>query len=157
VEAVEPPRLRVQTLLFGLAWTSCGWLAMGLSLWALIQGIIPEETPFTWEAWGRSTAFVALAYVAGFLTLPTPGGLGTREFILRRLLTPELALAPLISAELAGPLAAVVVLWLRLLYIITEVLVAGAVSLLALALVPRAATASSAHEAPGQVDHGHPA
>jgi hypothetical protein len=51
----------------------------------------------------------------------------------------------------------VVVLWLRLLYIITEVLVAGAVSLLALALAPRAATTPSAHEAPGQVDHGHPA
>jgi glycosyltransferase 2 family protein len=155
-EAADLPRLQARTLLFGLAWTACGWGAMGASLWALIQGVVPDPMPWTWEAWGRCTAFVSLAYVAGFLTLPAPGGLGAREFILRRLLTPELALAPLVSPELALPLAAVVVLWLRLLYIITEVIVAGAVCLLALALVPRPGSVA-ADEGRGKSEHGHPA
>jgi hypothetical protein len=155
-DVADVPRLHARTLLFGLAWTACGWCAMGMSLWALIQAVIPQPTPWSWEVWGRCTAFVSLAYVAGFLVLFTPGGLGTRELILQELLIAELALAPLVSAAYADKLAGWVVLWLRLLYIITEVVLAGAASLLALALAPRPVSlpAGGARETG---DLGHPA
>jgi glycosyltransferase 2 family protein len=153
-DIADLPRLRARTLLFGLAWTACGWCAMGMSLWALIQAVIPEPTPWTWDAWGRCTAFVALGYVAGFLILFTPGGLGARELILKPLVVSELALAPLVSAEYADKLAWWVVFWLRLLYIMTEVILAGAAYLLALALAPRPVSLASSAE-PGTGDLGH--
>jgi hypothetical protein len=158
-EIADVPRLQARTLLFGLAWTACGWCAMGMSLWALIQAVVPEPVPWTWEAWGRCTAFVALAYVAGFLILFTPGGLGAREMILKPFLVPELALMPLVGSEHqldADRLAWVVVGLLRLLYIITEVILAGAAYLLALALATRPVALAPA-EAQAMKDHGHPA
>lgn len=158
-EVGDVPRLQARTLLFGLVWTACGWSAMGMSLWALIQAVVPEPAPWTWEAWGRCTAFVSLAYVAGFLILFTPGGLGAREVILQPFLVPELALMPLVGSAYqldADRLAWVVVGLLRLLYIITEVILAGATYLLALALAPRPpALAPGAGQETG--DHGHSA
>jgi len=158
-EVAEVPRLHARTLLFGLGWTACGWCAMGMSLWALLQAVVPETTPWTWEAWGRCTAFVSLAYVAGFLILFTPGGLGAREVVLQPLLMSELALMPLVGSEHqldADKLAWVVVGLLRLLYIITEVILAGAAYLLALALAPRPASLPPG-KAQAPEEHGHPA
>ncbi len=119
-----PPRLRATTLLSGLALTACTWALMGLSLAALLRALMPEAPPWDLAAWGRCTAFVALAYVAGFLTLPAPGGLGVRELVLQRLLTPELS--SVLPPEQAAPVAAVVALVLRLVWTTAEVLLAGA-------------------------------
>ncbi len=110
------PDLRLRTLLSGLGLTACGWVFLGASLWAVVQGVAPEPPPWAWQDLGRYTAFVALAYVAGFLALPAPGGLGVREFLLQQLLAPEL-----------GARAVAAVLLLRLLWTLAEVVAAGAV------------------------------
>jgi hypothetical protein len=126
-DIADLPRVRVRTLLFGLAWTAWAWPAMGLSLWAILQAVLPGSVPWSWEFLGRCTAYVALAYVAGFLAIPAPGGLGIRELLLLKLLTPELT--PLVGSE-AEKQAAAVVLLLRLVYIVTELIMAGVTSLL---------------------------
>lgn len=114
----EPlPPLRNRTLFAGLGMTAFGWVLFGVSLWATIEAVRPDDV-----AWGpvpltRCVAFVAVAYVAGFLTLPAPGGLGVREFILQQALEPEL-----------GPLLSVVaVLLLRLIWTAAEVFIAAVV------------------------------
>jgi hypothetical protein len=121
--SVPLPRVRNGTLLGGLTLTACGWLVLGTSLWAMLRAVVPVPLPWSGEALIRCTAFLALAYVAGFLALPAPGGLGVRELILQQLLTPELR--PLLGPELAGPLAVVTVLLLRLLWTVAEVIIAG--------------------------------
>jgi len=134
---VQPlPSVRNTTLLSGLGLTACTWALMGLSLAALLQALVPAS-PWDLEIWGRHTAYVALAYVAGFLTLPAPGGLGVRELILQRLLTPELV--PLTGAEQAAPLAVVIVLLLRLLWTVAEVIMAFAVFFLPVKAIRREA------------------
>jgi hypothetical protein len=129
-EAGPAPRLRAGTMLLGLTLTACGWALLGLSFWSLACAVLPDAPPWSWETWSRFTAFITLAYVAGFLTLPAPGGLGVRELILQRLLTPELA--PLLPPEQAAPLAAVIALLLRLLWTLAECIMA-----LAMSFVPR--------------------
>jgi hypothetical protein len=96
---------------------------MGLSLAAVLAALLPQAPAWGLETWARHTAFVALAYVAGFVTLPAPGGLGVRELILQRLLTPELA--QVLPADQAAPIAAVVALMLRLVWTCGEVMNAG--------------------------------
>jgi hypothetical protein len=117
------PRLRATTLLLGLALTSCTWALMGLSLGAALQALLPEAPPWDLEAWGRHTAFVATAYVLGFVTLVTPGGLGVREAVLQRLLAPELGAG--LPPEQAAAVAAVVALVVRLVWTVGEVLLAA--------------------------------
>lgn len=109
------PRLRNTTLLLGLALTACGWAMIGASLWAMIQAVRPEPEPWLWATWQRYTAYMALAYVAGFLALPAPGGLGVRELILQQSLAPVLG----------RPQAVVAVLLLRLTWTVAELLIAG--------------------------------
>ncbi len=60
-----------------------------------------------------------MAYVAGFVVVVTPGGLGAREFVLQLALTPRFASA--VGAEQAAALAIVVALMLRLVWTIAEV------------------------------------
>jgi uncharacterized membrane protein YbhN (UPF0104 family) len=113
-QAVPLPQLRNTTLPMGLAMVACGWMILGASLWAMVQAVRPEPELWCWITWQRYTAYIALAYVAGFLTLPAPGGLGVRELILQQLLAPEL-----------GPRAVVAVLLLRLLWTVAELFIAG--------------------------------
>jgi hypothetical protein len=67
----EPlPPLRNRTLFAGLGMTAFGWVLFGVSLWAAVEAVRPDDV-----AWGpvpltRCVAFVAVAYVAGFLALP---------------------------------------------------------------------------------------
>ncbi len=117
------PRLRSTTLLSGLALTTCTWALMGLSLGATLQALRPDGLAWDFNTWARHTAYVALAYVAGFLTLPAPGGLGVRELILQRMLTPELSRH--LPASEAAALAVIVVLLLRLTWTVAEVFAAG--------------------------------
>lgn len=115
------PSLRMSTLLGGLALTGCAWSLLGMSLWAVTEGVWPEPGPWLWATWLRYTAYVALAYVAGFLALPAPGGLGVREYVLLSFL------APVGSAPELRAVTVVVVLLLRLLWTAAEVVTAGIV------------------------------
>jgi hypothetical protein len=128
-ELSNVPPLTARTLAGGLLQSGCGWLILGLSLWAMVQALRPELHCWDWTLASRYTAYLALAYVAGFLTLPAPGGLGVRELILQQFLAPEL-----------GPLAVVAVLLLRLLWTIAELVMAASVYWLPLAASPAPAT-----------------
>jgi len=98
-----------------------GWLLLGVSLGLLLEAMNPG-----WEWTGSRAAAlvgtVALAYVAGFVVLVTPGGLGVREWVLLHTLPPLLLsggdTVPMILAALAA-------LWLRLIWTVAEVLCAG--------------------------------
>jgi hypothetical protein len=128
------PQVRLPTLLAGLGITACGWLVLGLSLWAMLQALLPEPPGWYLDLWGRCTAFVALAWVAGFLAVPAPGGLGVRELFLERLLVPEIrTAAPGIDAE---GMAVVVALVLRLLWTAAEVIMVGVVYWLPVTALP---------------------
>jgi uncharacterized membrane protein YbhN (UPF0104 family) len=115
-DAVPLPRLGHRTLLEGLVLGVAGWGVLGLSLWAVLRALRPELAPWAWDVWLRWAAIAALAYVAGFLALVLPGGVGVREAVLQIALKPEV-----------GPLLSVLVpLLLRLLWTVAEVLLAAA-------------------------------
>jgi glycosyltransferase 2 family protein len=76
------PKFRARGLVQGLVTSSLGWLCLGGSLWALLQGTLPEPPPWKGDTWGSLTAIMGLSYVAGFVVLLAPGGLGVREFFL---------------------------------------------------------------------------
>jgi uncharacterized membrane protein YbhN (UPF0104 family) len=124
VEAFQLPRLRMVTLIEGLAATGCGWGLLGLSLWATHQAILAEPQELTVPLWARYTAMIGLAYVAGFLVVFLPSGVGVREVVLQALLTPELHHAGLASAEAAG-LAALAVVLLRVAWTTAELVAAA--------------------------------
>ena len=108
----------LRVVLFGWIGNLIGWILLGFSLWALIRGL-PVATPVSLssiDSHALLTAAVALAVVSGFLSL-IPGGLGVRELVLIPLLALELDL---------GILAAVVAsITLRLVWLLSELLVAG--------------------------------
>ena len=62
---------------------------LGASLEVVLRSLDLAPGPWSISSWLRSTAFVALSYVAGFIA-STPGGLGVREFLLQQFLAPEL-------------------------------------------------------------------
>ena len=94
-----------------------GWILLGFSLWALIRGL-PGVKPMLVSSIMLLTAAVALAVVSGFLSL-IPGGLGVRELVLIPLLAHELGLGNL--------MAVVASIMLRLVWLLSELLVAGLV------------------------------
>ena len=123
VESFRLPRLSGGTLALGLAVTGCGWLALGASLWAMVQAVVPDPYPLTPETWARSTAMVGLSYVAGFLAFMLPSGVGVREGVLEGFLAPEL-----VCRVAHGPaVATVTVLLLRLLWTTAELVMAAVV------------------------------
>lgn len=122
----EPlPPLRMTTLATGLVITSGGWLLLGVSLWAILEAVLPAPRGWDWETVTRCTAFIGLAYVAGFLLLAAPGGLGVRDGLLQQLLAQELSHS--LSGEEANFRALVTVLLLRLLWTAAEVIMAAVV------------------------------
>lgn len=112
------PTLSLRQLVSGLAQTCLGWLVLGMSLKATLHSLGHEGLP-----WLTCTAYVAFAYVAGFLTLPAPGGLGVREALLQQLLAASLADS--MGRPQGDGFAAVVALSLRLWWTIAEVTLAG--------------------------------
>lgn len=91
VVSVESHSCRWRTVSAGAAMIAGGWLLMGLSLCAVLASM-RQWTALTEHfgllpAVGLLTAVVALATVGGFVSL-TPGGLGSREWILMETLGP---------------------------------------------------------------------
>jgi uncharacterized membrane protein YbhN (UPF0104 family) len=126
VDLADPlPRIGWTALPEGLVVTGIGWLFLGGSVLALVQALIPDAPAPTAGFIVRCVAFNALSYVAGFLALPVPGGLGVREAIFQQLLAAEL-LATYPEGDVAAGLAALAVVVLRLAWTATDLLVAAA-------------------------------
>jgi uncharacterized membrane protein YbhN (UPF0104 family) len=121
VESFRLPQLRTQTLLLGLLVTGLGWCVLGVSVWALAQAVVPEPPPLTPDVWVRCTAAISLGYVAGFLALVVPGGIGVRELVLEVFLAPTLTA----DADVGHGLATLVALLLRLTWTAAEVVLAA--------------------------------
>ncbi len=110
------------TLLRGWALMTLAWALLGLSYWATLEAMaIPGLDPI--GELPRYTAGVALAMVAGFLLLVSPGGIGVREAALAALMIPYLkTLSP--HPELAAWASAAV---LRLVWLGAELVISAAV------------------------------
>ena len=98
-------------------WMLCvvGWLCLGVSLLAILKafpdGMFSE--PISWSIAPLAMSCVALAMVAGFISL-IPGGAGVREYIILAILGPTLGATGAILAAIA----------LRLGWLVTEVILA---------------------------------
>ncbi|MCI0638484.1 MAG: lysylphosphatidylglycerol synthase domain-containing protein [Gemmataceae bacterium] len=115
VAALNLPPVGFVTLLEGLALTACGWGVLGLSVWTLLHGMLPQAPAWDLGLSLYLSAATGLAYVAGFLAFIMPSGVGVREFFLLRLLA------------YLGPegLIAAAVLLLRLVWTAAELVLAG--------------------------------
>jgi hypothetical protein len=122
VESFQLPRLKMRTLALGLAMTGAGWCLLGVSVWAMAQAVVPEPPALTPRVWALYTAAISLGYVAGFLALIIPSGIGVREFVVELFLAPTLAPTPTIGRGLAT----VVALLLRLTWSAAELVLAAA-------------------------------
>jgi glycosyltransferase 2 family protein len=114
------PTPRTACMLQGLVLTPGCWLLMGASLWAALHaaGVGPA---WGWDKWSHYTAFIALAYVSGFVIVFLPSGLGAREAMLVLLLVPDISQRLGLVAEDARPLATLTVVLLRLVWTAAEV------------------------------------
>ncbi|TVS12292.1 MAG: UPF0104 family protein [Planctomycetaceae bacterium] len=101
--------------LMSLGWitVAAGWCLLGVSLWLVLQANGAPVT-FTPHDLALVTACVALAIVAGFLSL-LPGGIGIREFVVMTLL----------AQPFGAGVAAISAILLRLVWLLGEVLLAG--------------------------------
>jgi uncharacterized membrane protein YbhN (UPF0104 family) len=126
-EPIQLPHVRLTVLAEGLLITGCGWLLLGASVWAVLQAILRQPPAWDWELWLRYSGYLALAYVAGFIILIVPSGLGVREFFLTLFLVPEVA--PLLTPGDGDAKATVVlaVLLLRLIWTAAEAIMASVV------------------------------
>ena len=120
---VPPPAVPRGTLAEGLAWGAMGWCLLGASAVVLLYAVLPLMPPLSGSFIARCVAFNAVSYVAGFLALPAPGGLGVREVIMQQLLAGELRqVAP---EAVADGWAALAVVLLRLVWTAADLLAAG--------------------------------
>jgi hypothetical protein len=120
----EVPRIRFAWLVEGLFLTSVGWLLLGISMEAAFHGILGPELPWRGEARGRLAAIMGVSYVAGFVILLAPSGLGVREFFLTLFLTPELVGFQGMDEGEARGTVVLAVLVLRLVWTVAELLLA---------------------------------
>jgi uncharacterized membrane protein YbhN (UPF0104 family) len=124
----EPlPKIRTSMLLQGLLLGLCGWVLMGLSLAAAVEAVMHVDMPWDAPFLGRMMACMALGYVAGFVIIFMPSGLGVREFFLALLLIPELRDRFGVSSDLAAAQAETAAILLRLSWTAAEVVVAAIV------------------------------
>lgn len=108
------PQFSWRLLGLGLLETSAGWVALGLSLMAVIWGVATVAKLDFVALLPIAMAAVAFATVAGFVIAVTPGGLGIREGILMYALGPALGDEAAIVAAMA----------LRLVWVAAEILIA---------------------------------
>ncbi|MCI0700280.1 MAG: flippase-like domain-containing protein [Planctomycetia bacterium] len=123
------PAPSVFLLAQGLLHGACGYCLLALSLGLTIRALVPNPPELNAEAYAAELAAVALSYVAGFVIVVAPGGLGVREFVLVAALTPRFAglVGPDVARRVrdvdssAVGMAIVVALVVRLTWTIAEV------------------------------------
>jgi hypothetical protein len=69
------PAPPVGAVVFGIAANTIAWLGYGVALWLLARGLLPG----TGLGLLRAIAVFTASYLAGFLALFAPGGIGVRE------------------------------------------------------------------------------
>ena len=94
-------------IIFGILANLIAWIGYGISLWLLARGILPGAGLTFLPAIAVFTA----SYLAGFLALLVPGGLGVREGLFILMLQGPIGIGPATALALAS----------RLLLTITEV------------------------------------
>ena len=73
---------------FGIAANAVAWVTYGLALWMLARGVLPGADLGLVEAIGGFAA----SYIAGYLFLLAPNGLGVRESVFVIMLEPRIGL-----------------------------------------------------------------
>jgi uncharacterized membrane protein YbhN (UPF0104 family) len=119
----------------GLVVTACAWLILGLSLWSVIKSVLPN---FDLAYFVPCCVYLALAYVAGFVIVFVPSGLGVREFCLKVFLVQEFIWHLGLDSGYALKVAVLIVWLLRVVWTAAEIV---AVSILH--FLPRPASDSS--------------
>jgi hypothetical protein len=119
-DAPPLPPFRATWLVEGLLLTACGWFLLGASLWCMLRAMLSQPPEWDLQTWGLFTAYLGLGYVAGFVILVVPSGLGVREFFLTLFLVNPQEGRPRASILLA-------VLLLRLVWTAAELVTAGIV------------------------------
>ncbi|MCS7303674.1 MAG: flippase-like domain-containing protein [Thermoguttaceae bacterium] len=105
---------RLSTMLLGWVYMAFCWAVLGLSLGCCLQGMGVQahgDHPNQWALW---TATVALAVVAGFVSL-VPGGLMVREAVLLSLLAPQVGKAAALASAVL----------LRLVWLVAELAISA--------------------------------
>jgi uncharacterized membrane protein YbhN (UPF0104 family) len=121
-DAPALPAPPVGLLAIGLLQASVGWCLLGLSLGLVMRGVAPEPPPWGANEYRQELAATATMYVAGFVVLFAPGGVGARELVLQQALVPVLRPA---SGPAAVGLAAFVAVIVRLVWTVAELLLIG--------------------------------
>jgi len=116
------PAPSVFLLAQGLLHGAVGHCLLGLSLGLTIAAVAPQSAAMT-DTYPADLGATAISYVAGFIALVVPGGLGVREWVLQIALTPRFAEA--MGPKEAAGLAVVIALILRLAWTAAEVLLAA--------------------------------
>jgi hypothetical protein len=88
-EATERLTPSVGAVGFGIAANAIAWVGYGIALWLLARGVLPGAHLGVVEAIGGFTA----SYIAGYLFLLAPNGLGVRESVFVIILEPRIGLA----------------------------------------------------------------
>jgi uncharacterized membrane protein YbhN (UPF0104 family) len=88
-EGTERPTPSAAAVGFGIAANAAAWVTYGVALWLLARGVLPGAGLGVVEAIGGFAA----SYIAGYLFLLAPGGLGVRESVFVIMLEPRIGLA----------------------------------------------------------------
>jgi uncharacterized membrane protein YbhN (UPF0104 family) len=135
-DSLPLPRVPLWSLPEGIAWTTVEWFLHAVSLWCVLHALLPRPLPWSLDLWVRLTAYLSAAYIAGFVIILVPSGLGIREFFLTLFLVPQLG--PLLDEDTGQARALVVltVLVLRLVWTSSELLLSGVLYCLPASLQP---------------------
>ncbi|MBA4187092.1 MAG: hypothetical protein C0467_03655 [Planctomycetaceae bacterium] len=117
------PAPSVFLLAQGLLHGALGHCLLGLSLGLTIAAVAPQSAAMT-DTYPADLGASTISYVAGFIALVVPGGLGVREWVLQIALTPRFA--ETMGAQAAAGLAVIIALILRLVWTAAEVMLATA-------------------------------
>lgn len=128
-DAAPLPEVGWRSFFEGLVWTQLNWLLLGASLCALLRGWPGLGFSQSASAWLHLSACLSFSYVAGFVVVFMPNGIGVREFMLTIFLAPEFVRGGMDPAHASGQAALVVVI-LRLVWSVAEVLLAGIIWLI---------------------------
>jgi uncharacterized membrane protein YbhN (UPF0104 family) len=114
-EAETSPRFSGRLLAWGLFWSTCCWVLLGLSQLAVVRAVSPLGPADAARLAPLAIGGVAIATVAGFVVAVLPGGLGVREGVLMA------ALGPVVGDGVAVASA----ILLRLVWIAAELAAGG--------------------------------